>query len=253
MTLYLLKYNKYFNRKILYEDTIDAYQTYVQKIVDHVSFIPNDNLTTTQILNVSDINADYLLVTDTNTTAGTEYIHSRWFIINYKRTRGGQYELTLRRDVLADHIDELKDAPMFIEKAMVDDNNPLIINDEGMQFNKVKKSETLLKDKSGVPWIVGYIAKDTPATDVEVPAVIDTDYVKLADIATQMGTTEELLAAQLIKPGDQDQTETYFTSKVELRFGSTGPRSGGVHIKRYRLYFESTFASGNATFNEVWS
>ena len=81
MTLYLLKYNKYFNRKILYEDTIDGYQSYVQKIVEHVSFIPNDNLTTTQILNVSDVNADYLLVTDMNTTAGTEYIHSRWFII----------------------------------------------------------------------------------------------------------------------------------------------------------------------------
>lgn len=216
MTLYLLKYNKYFNRKILYEDTIAAYQDYVQKVVSNVSFIPNDNLTTTQILNVSEVNADYLLVTDMNTTAGTEYIHSRWFIINYKRTRGGQYELTLRRDVLADHIEELKDAPMFIEKAIVDDSNPLIVNDEGMQFNKVKKSETLLKDKSGVPWIVGYVAKNTGAVDIKVEATESYD-VTLGEIATAMGTTEELLASRLIKPGGANNP-TYFTRQVNCRF-----------------------------------
>lgn len=237
MTLYLLKYNKYFNRKILYEDTIDGYQSYVQKIVEHVSFIPNDNLTTTQILNVSDVNADYLLVTDMNTTAGTEYIHSRWFIINYKRTRGGQYELTLRRDVLADHIEELKDAPMFIEKAIVDDSNPLIVNDEGMQFNKVKKSETLLKDKSGVPWIVGYIASNSEAKDIEVAADIDTNYVSLKEIADAMNTKESWLSAQVLLPG-QSNIETHFTSKVEMRYGTDN--------KKNQIFFTGDFSSATS-------
>lgn len=62
--------------------------------------------------------------------------------------------------MVADHYDELLNAPMYIEKATITDvNDPAIFNTEGLTLNQIKKSETLLKDETNCPWIVGYIPK----------------------------------------------------------------------------------------------
>lgn len=85
-------------------------------------------------------------------------IVSRWFIIESVRDRAGQYTLTLHRDLVADHYDELVNAPMFIEKATLPDSDPAIYNNENISVNQIKKSEDLLKDETNCPWIVGYMS-----------------------------------------------------------------------------------------------
>lgn len=52
-------------------------------------------------------------------------------------------------------------APCFVEKGIISNNNdPLLFNSENMSFNQIKQSETLLKDKTGCAWIVGYVSQD---------------------------------------------------------------------------------------------
>lgn len=84
------------------------------------------------------------------------------------RTRDGQYELTLRRDVIADNLDVVLDATTYIEKGDLDVNNPLIFNKEGMLFNQIKVEEDQLRDASNCAWLVGYISKDATASDVTI-------------------------------------------------------------------------------------
>lgn len=45
---------------------------------------------------------------------------------------------------------------MFIEKATLLSDNPLIFNKEDIQVNQIKTSETQLRDETGCAWIVGY-------------------------------------------------------------------------------------------------
>ncbi len=327
MTLYLLGYNKYFNRKIKYESSLSEYLPFQKAKLENISFIPNDSVNTTQIVNLKSVdNADYLVVTEGTTVSTTvikanstalnilrlinagssiglqkgkaivekvcanhgttfskpidvdvpmqeyfdaatelgtpitdnievykaqdtnnlmavsyvsnETIKSRWFITNYKRLRSGQYELTLRRDVLVDHIENIKKMPLFVEKAIVDDTNPLIVNDEGMLFNKIKTKEFLLKDKSESSWIVGYIAKNKKAVHIELDAEGNKKYTPLAEIAAAMGTTEEILAAQCILP-KKETIETYFAKEVDFYYHFD---VSGVASSRYvHNYFNSDF------------
>ena len=64
-----------------------------------------------------------------------------------ERTRDGQYRLALKRDVLADHINEVLNAPCFVEKGIVNNvDNTLLYNNEGLTYNQIKQDEILLKD-----------------------------------------------------------------------------------------------------------
>ena len=75
------------------------------------------------------------------------------------RVRAGQYQLSLKRDVIADYYNDIKSAPVYIEKAMITDSqNPLLYNGEGFAVNQIKTAEYLLKDRSGVAWVVGYVS-----------------------------------------------------------------------------------------------
>ena len=65
------------------------------------------------------------------------------------RTRDGQYQFTLKRDVVIDNWSAIFNADMFIEKGtptMV--NDPFLYNSENMTFNQIKVGETLLKDST---------------------------------------------------------------------------------------------------------
>ena len=65
------------------------------------------------------------------------------------------------RDVIADHYNEVSNAPMFIEKATLQfETDPAIYNKEDMQTNEIKTSETLLQDKTKNAYLVGYFAKN---------------------------------------------------------------------------------------------
>ena len=60
------------------------------------------------------------------------------------RTRNGQYQVTLRRDLLAEYYDEISFAPVFIEKGNPGISDSAIFNREPFTFNQIKKDELLL-------------------------------------------------------------------------------------------------------------
>ena len=156
--IYLLKYNNYYNRRIKRFANVTDYSSYiVAQINETANFNPGDGVTTTFVFNLADdINANYLLAVDANDSSK----FTRWFILDAVRLKSGQYRLELRRDLIADVLTDLYDAPMFIEKATLPIDNPLIFNSENMTFNQIKNSETLLKDGTECAWIVGYMARN---------------------------------------------------------------------------------------------
>lgn len=154
---YLLKFNNYYNRLLKVRETIDEYVPYLVMEPFLANFNPNDEINTiTEAINIADDNeADYLIIAD-------EYnnLVSRWFILDRTRIRGNQWKFTLHRDVIADYYNVISQSPCFIEKSMLDYNSPLLFNKEDMTFNQIKSKEHLLKDKSRIPWLVGYYAAD---------------------------------------------------------------------------------------------
>lgn len=159
-TLYCLNYNNYYNRIIKSEPDLSSYLQYVVgEAIPSANFNPNDGVNTEQIIGngeaIWDISPDYLLVVD-----NIGNIISRWFILDAIRTRNNQYKLTLQRDLFADYYENIIDADTFIEKGYVSNLDTRIYNDEGIQFNQIKKQEYFLKDTTDMPWIVGYCSKD---------------------------------------------------------------------------------------------
>ena len=98
---------------------------------------------------------------DYNTKLGIE---SRWFVIDHKKIRGLQYELYLKRDLIADYYSKVIESPILIDRAFINNkNNPLLYNPEGFSFNEIKKNEILLKDNSLIPYYVLYFKKGISA------------------------------------------------------------------------------------------
>ena len=176
-TIYLLKYNNYYNRIVKKEDTLGAYLTQdcLLDTFENVNFVPADGVDTTLVVKHEGPNPDYLIVADGND------IESRWFVVESDIIRGGQYRLTLHRDVIVDSYDLVINAPCFIEKATLSNNDPFIFNGENMTFNQIKQAETPLKDETGCAWVVGYIPKDSFTGEASTRTV-NTDFI-LADSA----------------------------------------------------------------------
>lgn len=150
--IYLLQYNNYFNRRVLKAgDLVEDYSAYIQDSQDLVNFDPKDGVFTTIILNTS-AKGDYVLVENED-----HLISSRWFVLEQEFVRRGQYRLSLKRDVIADNLESVKDATIFIEKATLSSDDPMLFNSENMTYNQIKKDEIPLTDETEVPWIVGYM------------------------------------------------------------------------------------------------
>ena len=67
MTLYLYKFNNYYNRISKYYATIDEYNTNGELLgtFTGVNFVPNDGVSTSKVLNYNgEISPDYLIVAD---------------------------------------------------------------------------------------------------------------------------------------------------------------------------------------------
>ena len=158
MDLYFLKFNSYYNRTIKFYNNLQGYQENGEILGDpltNCSFNPNDSTDTTQVVNRKQEEiGDYLLA-----MIGGQIV-SRWFIMEARRERTGQYTLLLRRDLFADSYTDVIKAPAFIEKATLDNDDPMIFNKEDMTFNQIKSSEHLLMDETGSGWVVGYIPRD---------------------------------------------------------------------------------------------
>lgn len=194
MTIYLLQYNNYYNRTIKREASLVDYLGYsLGDPITRVAFNPNDGVNTEQIINwpLAYGHPDYVLLVN-------EYneIVSRWFVIDSIRLRSGQYRLMLRRDLIADFYTEVINAPVFIEKAKLRTTNNLIFNRENMTYNQILDRKIALMDETRVPWVVGYIPRDSfqqdttitvasyianaAAADIEVANITEWEYYQYA-------------------------------------------------------------------------
>lgn len=266
MNILLLKgYNNYFNRIVKREETISAYKSAVVdgNILNYyelanANFNPNDGVVTDLVVGKGDLkwddkstkftpgsregrySPDYAIVYDTEPSVGTttvEIIYSRWFVTECERTRGGQYRLALKRDVLADFNDDIMNSPCFVEKGTISDvNNPLLLNAEGMRFNEIKKDELLLKDETKVAWLVGYVKQDI---DQDVTGITYTDPDDVGEI---IGDISDLpFSVDCIefrdKDGNVEQSATnkainvdIYNSQVKFRIGHGGAVNSNERI-----------------------
>ena len=166
--LHLLRYNNYYNRQLKILSKLTDYEPYRLGTLININFIPNDGIHAKQVINWKGDIPDYLLVENGGA------ITSRWFVVESRRNLAGQFELELYRDTLADYYNEIQNAPIFVEKAMLDASNPLIFNQEDMTFNQIRKQPRLLYDITECPWIVGYIPADSDLTSKTVSATYNT-------------------------------------------------------------------------------
>ena len=220
--IYLLKgiFN-YFNRKIYFYESLEDYLDLAEdyEVKQEVNFNPNEGVNTSLIVSldsaVNYFEYCYLLVTDKDGD-----IISRWYIKDATRNLSGQFTLTLRRDVVAESFasfDFVNKAPIYVEKGELQDGDPLIVNDEGMLFNQIKKSEKLLKDRSGWGYIVGYMANSAslPEKTINIGTnATPSQYTNLAVISLQTGIDGLDLSA-LFAGG----SITFANSPLNLVFG----------------------------------
>ena len=174
--IYFFIYNNYYNRQFKKEDSINDYGAIFYQESNNLNFNPNDGITTTYTAgrqnNPYNGMCDYAIYSEDGT-----HITSRWFIMEQERTLKGQYKCTLRRDVVVDNWDKIQNAPMFIEKATLNQDSPLIYNKENMSFNQIKTSEEQLKDETGCAWIVGYLDRKYTGGAITTPAPIVPDWI----------------------------------------------------------------------------
>ena len=247
---FLEKFNNYFNRKIIRYDTLAEYETasndhYIP--VDSNSamvpfdFNPNDEVTTEIIGNDLEFKPDYFLELD-----ASQNILSRWYVVEQRRNRQGQWLYSLKRDVISDNIESLLNSPVFVQKGIVGDDNPLILNSEGMNFNQIKTEETLLKDKTGTSWYIGYIAKSAGGSDVnvQVPASDVVGAVELRTIAEDLGTTEAVLSDLLNFNG-----ATNYPTRFITRFLITYVLKEGAFYSEMAHWFKTNWSASSRTSN----
>lgn len=154
VNLYYLSYNNYFNRIIRRELTLREYLNFPCSIRQKVAFNPNDGIETEIKVNWKDEDTfipDYLVVASLGGV-----ILSKWFITDFVRTRSGQFSVSLKRDVISDNYDAVINAPCFLEKGFVPNDNPLVFNKEDFQCNQIKKSEEKLHDNTYISWLIAY-------------------------------------------------------------------------------------------------
>lgn len=161
--VYLLQYENYYNRKQPRpKATIGEYSDYILYTQEYMNFNPNDQVNAELIMNTIEKDANYAIICNDDGT-----IASRWYVIGSVRLAGGQWRFTLRRDLIADFYDDILYAPATIHRGKLRDTDPFILNDEGISFNQIKQKETLLKDETQVPWIVGYVAQPQDGEESE--------------------------------------------------------------------------------------
>ena len=168
MQLLLLHYNNYFNRIIKKEATVAAYMNADSnyRVASNANFNPGDGVNTSIVLGCGANGSlfdgeefDYLVAYEI--VDDVSVIRGRWFILEQDRKRAGQYELTLKRDVIADNYNDVVDSPIYLEKGFINDvNDPLLYNSESMNLNQIKQLEIPLKDETQSGWVVGYIPSD---------------------------------------------------------------------------------------------
>ena len=171
VNLYFLQYNNYFNRQTKPHRTITSWFLPYQigSTVGVQLFNYGDGVDTTQVVNTTNWTNEYRVpdycVVENQTDGSRQY----WYVTEWKYLRKGQYEATLKRDVLSENYDLITTAPMLIKKGtVISPNDPAMYNIEGQAYNQIKSDEIPLYDATGCPWIVGYVPLNAFETDKEI-------------------------------------------------------------------------------------
>lgn len=248
----LRNYNNYYNRIIKHDALADIKTNYTYKEIDNINFNPNDGLYTNQVVNWSETwTPDYLLIVE-NTT-----LDSRWFILEWKRNRKGQYEAILKRDVIADNYQSVLDATTYVEKATITSvNDPMIYNKEGLAVNQIKQSETFLKDETQCGWVVGYIPQDAfpTAQTVVTDAVINASQANitvngLSNWSYWKNTTTNANYKYMSNQNAANKVALYVKSS-DTDFGGTDP---DIYYSLLKLYLNTSSGYLESEVVEVYS
>lgn len=230
MNLYVFKYNNYYNRIIKREETLQGYGEPLYSLPNVLNFNLADGVNTTQTINTN-AKGDYCILTKYD-NLGNEIIDSRWFIVENKYQRNGQWTLSLRRDLVADNYNEIINAPAFIEKATVNANDPAIFNNENMTFNQIKTSETLLQDKTKSAWVVGYVPKDS----FKESTTINTDIIMDGTQDITVNNLSELPFSQYVN--NYNYTGEPYNIRYNTRIKGFYAEDSGTYIDyRYGNYY----------------
>lgn len=233
--IYILSgYQNYFNRQI--KEPKELVAAYPQNLVSYydtgnvtqvINFNPSDGVITHHVVgrpeNTYDGSGDYFLWTEDGVN-----VTSRWFIIESTRIRQGQYNLTLKRDVIADNYNEVLNSDCFIQKATVSNESNLIYNQEPITTNQIKTKETPLIDESKMAWLVGFVDREAPAKtisinstvvpDIKVDSLDDWQYYKYVGIGVG-GSSVPSISAYIGR--EVDVSGTTYTQYERAFFGST--------------------------------
>ena len=203
--IHLLKnYNNYYNRQLKkrenLEDYIDDEEIYITSIGSEerpVNFDIKDGLLTEAIFNynIEMPTPDYALV-----EVGDSF--SRWFVIECKQTRGLQHKAILKRDVIAEWYEVIKESPCIIQKGYVGNDSVLVFNKEQQNYNKVKNKELLIKDTTGMGYVVGFIDREKDHTsyiDASYKGALEIDF----DYATLSGHIKDFMAIGSATPNQK--------------------------------------------------
>lgn len=162
--LYFLVYNNSYNQTFRRENSLADYLPYqVGQTIGTYLWNENDGVSASVTLNyeptVPHNEPDYCVVTDED-----GIILSRWFVVEMKRTRQGQYFVSLDRDVIADSAAILPLLKVKARRGLLPQTSSLILQKEDINVNQIKVKETPIKDNTGLPWIVGYVSQKADAT-----------------------------------------------------------------------------------------
>lgn len=162
--LYFLVYNNSYNQTFRRENSLADYLPYqVGQTIGTYLWNENDGVSASVTLNyeptVPHNEPDYCVVTDED-----GIILSRWFVVEMKRTRQGQYFVSLDRDVVADSAEILPLLKVKARRGLLPQTSSLILQKEDINVNQIKVKETPIKDNTGLPWIVGYVSQKADAT-----------------------------------------------------------------------------------------
>lgn len=207
--LYVLKYNNYYNRKIKAPlPNVTDYQNYIYASLGQTNFNPGDGVATHHDIPLDIDDGDYLIVASGN------QVVSRWFIIDHNRIcigpSAGLYRLQLFRDVIADNYNATLNSTCFIERAIVNDDNPLIYNSENIETNQQRKSAELLKDDTKMAWLIGFVDREAPKKTISINSTVVADYemseYKYKEYFTKDANSETIIQGSVYVTNTQDSS-----------------------------------------------
>lgn len=220
--LFLYNYNNYFNRIVKRLETVAEYKLAAGTgkffEVSNTNIDVTDGVNAKHVFNLpktadtyDNMSPNYAVITHTDGTI------SRWYVLEAIKQRGKQYEVTLRRDVIADFLPLLQNSPIFVQKGMLPLSSNLIFNKESMTFNQIKKSEILLKDKTKSAWIVGYLARGTSQPEeYEISARVESRLVEKIEYQ-DLEDDEQAFVDSLIDAGNNYQLKYIPEKDFQLR------------------------------------